>query len=156
MDGEHVPLQAPEYLLKLAIEKCEAEPEEIVQYAMMGLIIASASDNKDGIATVWSKVVAADMVDKWSVWIKSTPPPSRATLVDDTVFGQLWKLVQEQQPVEVHSSMQYDAGLEDLVMRKLATLDRGAARELKRLLSRATTIDLSQSVMAGSMDVDEQ
>ena len=152
MEGEHVPLQAPEYLLKLALEKCDAEPEDIVQYAMMGLIIAGASDNKDGIATVWSKVVAADMVNKWSVWIKCTPPPSRTTLVDDTVFGQLWKMVQEQQPVEVHSSMQYDAGLEDLVMRKLTSLDRGAARELKRLLSRATTVELSQSLMAGSMN----
>jgi hypothetical protein len=119
---------------------------------MMGLIIASAADNRDGISTVWSKVIAADMVDKWSVWIKSTPPPSRATLVEDTIFGQLWKLVQEQQPVEVHSSMQYDAGLEDIVLRKLTSLDRGAARELRRLLSRATSVVLSQSVMAGKMD----
>jgi hypothetical protein len=152
MEDEQVPLQAPEFLLKLAIEKCDSAPDQIVHYAMMGLIIASAADNRDGISTVWSKVIAADMVDKWSVWIKSTPPPSRATLVEDTIFGQLWKLVQEQQPVEVHSSMQYDAGLEDIVLRKLTSLDRGAARELRRLLSRATSVVLSQSVMAGKMD----
>ncbi|KAI2506367.1 hypothetical protein MHU86_8095 [Fragilaria crotonensis] len=150
--GEQVPLQAPEFLLKLALEKCDLEPDQIVHYAMMGLIIASAADNRDGISTVWSKVIAVDMVDKWSVWIKSTPPPSRGTLVEDTVFGQLWKLVQEQQPVEVQSSMQYDAGLEDMVLRKLTSLDRGAARELKRLLSRTTSVDLSQSVVAGKMD----
>ena len=149
---ENVPLQTPDYLLKLALDKCDKEADaSVVGYAMMGLVIASAGENMDGIATVWSKAISKDMEDKWTVWIKSQPP-SRIVLVEDTVFGQLWKHVQEQ-PVEVHSTMQYDPNvLEELVMRKLS-LDRGAARELKRLLRSVTTIVLqSQSLMAGAME----
>lgn len=157
MEDDHVPLQTSDYLLKLAIDKFDKETDNPVEYAMMGLIIASAAENMDGIATIWSKVIANDMTEKWSVWIKSTPPPSRKVLVEETIFGQLWKHVQEQ-PVEVHATMQYDPDtrLEDLVMRKLTALDRGAARELKRLLRSVTTVVLSQSLMSGTMAMDVQ
>jgi hypothetical protein len=90
--------------------------------------------------------------------MKSTPPLAGVkVLVEETIFGQLWKQVQEQ-PVEVHATMQYDpdTGLEDLVVRKLTSLDRGAARELKRLLRSATTVVLSRSLMSGTMAMDVQ
>lgn len=141
--GNEMPLQTPDYLLQLAIEKLQTttDTESIVKYAMVGLVICQ-NDDMDGIATVWSEVIAKELTDKWSVWIRSQAP-TRDVLVENTVFGQLWKQVQEQ-PVDVHAAMQYDPTvLEDMVMRKLK-LDRGAAVELKRLLRSVTTITLSQ------------
>jgi hypothetical protein len=140
--GKEMPLQTPDYLLHLTLEKLQAatERDAIVKYAMVGLVICQ-NDDMDGIATVWSHVIAKELPTKWSVWIRGEAP-SRHVLVNDTVFGQLWKQVQEQ-PVDVHAAMQYDpAVLEEKVMRKLATLDRGGAVELKRLLRSVTTIAL--------------
>jgi len=155
--GKEVPLQTPDYLLQLALEKLEAatETDDVVKYAMVGLVICQNDDSMDGIATVWSRVIAKELTTKWSVWIRSQAP-SRNVLVEETIFGQLWKQVQQEQPVDVHASMQYDSTtvLEDLVMRQLK-LDRGAAVELKRLLRSVTTIAILEAgTTATSLLVD--
>jgi hypothetical protein len=46
---DHVPLQTSDYLLKLAIEKFDKETDNPVEYAMMGLIIASAGVIRTGL-----------------------------------------------------------------------------------------------------------
>jgi hypothetical protein len=151
IDDDTVPLQTSEYLLKLAINKCDSEIENIVHNCMIGLIIASADENMDGIATFWSKAISVDM-DRWEAWIKASPSPTRDFLVEQTAFGKLWQEVQEQ-PVDLHPIMQYDIQLEDKVVRNMPSLDRGAARELKRLLQDVITIPISsKSLIAGNMD----
>mmetsp|Transcript_12782 Transcript_12782/g.19601 ORF Transcript_12782/g.19601 Transcript_12782/m.19601 type:complete len:952 (-) Transcript_12782:234-3089(-) len=146
-NGSNVPLQSPENLLKLILEKIDAttdygDDEDAVTYAMMGLAISG--DNADHIVTVWSKMLEKDLASKWIPWINGTNPvnPSRDVLLEDTNFGKLWMRVQEQ-PVELHSNLQYHGDGEALI--KKLGLDSSAGRELKRLFTLVTCIQLNDS-----------
>eukprot|EP00547_Thalassionema_nitzschioides_P002789 CAMPEP_0194218084 /NCGR_PEP_ID=MMETSP0156-20130528/22972_1 /TAXON_ID=33649 /ORGANISM="Thalassionema nitzschioides, Strain L26-B" /LENGTH=953 /DNA_ID=CAMNT_0038947319 /DNA_START=6 /DNA_END=2867 /DNA_ORIENTATION=- len=154
-NGNVMPLQSPEHLLKLALEKIDArkeyeDEEDIVTYAMMGLAIAG--DNKGHVETVWSKVLEKDLASKWMPWINGTSNvnPTRDVLLENTQFGKLWVRVQDQ-PVELHSNLQYHGDGEALIQ-KLG-LDSNAGRELKRLFTSVTSIELNDY---SSMMIDSQ
>jgi hypothetical protein len=132
IDNETLPLQTSEYLLKLAISKCDSDMESIVHNCMIGLIIASADANIDGIATFWSKAISVDMC-RWKTWIQATPSPPTTLLIEKTAFGKLWQEVQDQS-IDLHPIMQYGIHLENQVIRNLKSLGCEEAKELKRLL----------------------
>jgi hypothetical protein len=151
-NGREVPLQSPKFLLQLALEqldKQEDDNERLVFAAMMALMIADASQDRQGYALVWSKVIAKELTDKWQPWIRGSEPPPREVLIETTLFGQLWQSVQEQ-PVDVQESMQYNPDDDEAILRNLG-LDRGASMELKRLLRFVASVTISKSLMASSI-----
>jgi hypothetical protein len=142
------PLRTSEQLLNMAMDKLlnhSATMDESIQLCMVGLSIAKAEDDSNTAARVWSLAILKDRF-KWEQWITTkedlTSPALRNLILDTTVFGGLWKLMQGLS-LEYHS-VQYDTPLEKGVIEALG-FDAVGQTEMKRLLRSVTTVVLSGS-----------
>ena len=142
------PLRTSEQLLNVAMDKLlnhSATMDESIQLCMVGLSIAKAEDDSNTAARVWSLAILKDRF-KWEQWITTkedlTSPALRNLILDTTVFGGLWKLMQGLS-LEYHS-VQYDTPLEKGVIEALG-FDAVGQTEMKRLLRSVTTVVLSGS-----------
>lgn len=139
------PLRTPEQLMTLAMDQLKGSKtlEESIQLCMVGLSIAKGEENSNAKASlVWRNAIDKDWVD-WEKWITTsvdlTAATLRDTILDSTVFGGLWKAMQESS-LEYHS-VQYDTPSERSVLEALG-LDAVGQTELKRLLRSITSIQL--------------
>ena len=138
------PLQSPEQLLHLAMDRVKESTmlENTIQLCLTGLSIAKASDDLDKASMVWSLAILKDQRD-WEYWIATsndlTSPALRNTILDKTVFGGLWKVMQGLS-LEFHS-VQYDTPFEEKVIEALGFDDVGQT-EMKRLLRAVTSVVL--------------
>ena len=134
------PLLPIRQLLQMAFDKLatSADPSEM---AMIALALAKAeletNDNSSDLPVqVWTKIIRFDWDTKWSLWLDA-PVPSD-TILAETLFGTVWKEMQEQS-VENHA-VQFDDRLETPVLRLLGLSD-GNNIEMKRMLRSVVTID---------------
>ena len=138
------PLQSPEQLLHLVMDRVKESTmlENTIQLCLTGLSIAKASDDLDKASMVWSLAILKDQRD-WEYWIATsndlTSPALRNTILDKTVFGGLWKVMQGLS-LEFHS-VQYDTPFEEKVIEALGFDDVGQT-EMKRLLRAVTSVVL--------------
>ena len=146
LDG---PLKTPAELLQIALDhivpEAASDSTAIINNkdaAMNGFGLAMAMDSLDATVSVWAKVIQADMSD-WDRWLASGIAPTRDELLNRTLFGEIWQLVQESN-LDHHPAVQFDRpSLEGKVTKKL-----GRGHELQRLLRKVTTLE-TQSIMVG-------
>ena len=72
--------------------------------------------------------------------------PSRDVILDEKLFGAVWKAMQEQSMD--HHVVQFDSNLEPVVL-KLLGQDNNV--DLKRMLQSVITVNISRSLLVASM-----
>ena len=137
-------------LLSMAFEKLPThEPPLDMAVVCLSIAKADLAENPEStmMAQVWCRILQQDWGTKWNRWLEdATRLPSRDVILDETLFGAVWKAMQEQSMD--HHVVQFDSNLEPVVL-KLLGQDNNV--DLKRMLQSVITVNISRSLLVASM-----